>query len=101
MAISLGVSAAVNSCRCSSQVLTFFSSKFLGSGAASFALPRFGGLLWEYLYKRKAMKDIRASRRMPNEMPTPSPIFADCPRPAADAERDVEAGVEADVEAVF
>lgn len=75
--ISLGVSAPVNSCLCCSPVLTFFSSKFLGSGAASSAFPRFGELLWEFLYKRKAMKDRRATRRVPNEMPTPIPIFAD------------------------
>ena len=49
---------------------------------------------------RKAMKDRRATSRVPNEMPTPIPIFADGPRPAADADGDAEAGIEADVKAI-
>lgn len=43
------------------------------------------------------MKDRRATSRVPNEMPTPIPIFADPPRPAADADGDVKAGVEAEI----
>ena len=78
---------------------TFFYLKFVGSGAAFSALPRLRELLWEFLYKRNAMKDKRATRRMPNEMPTPIPTFADRPRPGADADRDVEASIEADVDA--
>lgn len=54
-------------------------------------------LLWEFLYKRKAMNDRRATSRVPNEMPTPIPIFADSPRPAADADGDGKADVEPDI----
>lgn len=97
--ISIGDAAPVNSCLCCIPVSTVFSSRFLGSGASSCALPRCAGLLWEFLYKRKAMKDRRATSRVPNEMPTPIPILADSPRPAADADGDVKAGVEAGVEA--
>ena len=79
-------------------MLTFFSISFVGSGAASSALPRLRELLWEFLYKRTAMNDRRATRRMPNELPTPIPIFAGRPRFGADADTDVEAGMEADVD---
>ncbi len=71
---SLGDSAPANSCICCSLVLKLFFSNFF---AASSAIPRFGELLWEFLYKRKAMKDRRQTRRVPNEMPTPIPNFAD------------------------
>ena len=75
--ISFGDSAPVNSHRCWGLVITFFCSKVLSSSAASSALLRFWESLWEILYKRKAMKDEIAIRRVPNETPTPIPIFAD------------------------
>ena len=75
--ISFGDSVPVNSHGCWGLVSTFFCFKFLSSSVASSALLRFRELLWESLYKRKAIRDERAIRRVPNETPTPIPIFAD------------------------
>ena len=72
--ISVGDSIPVNSCII---VLTLLSSRFLDSGVSSSALPRSGELLREFLNKRNAMKDRRATSRAPNEIPTPIPSFAD------------------------
>ena len=97
VSISLGGGVPVISYLSCIPVLTLCSSRFLVSSASSCALSRCGGLLRGALYKRKAMKDRRATSRVPNEMPTPMLVFADPERPAADADGDVEVGVEPDV----
>ena len=98
---SIGEVASVISCRTCIPVLLL---SIRDSGVFFPALAVFAGRLLDSLYKRKAMKDREATTKVPSEIPTPVPIFADSSRPAAAAVADgsaaVGARIEVDVEAV-